>query len=176
MGEGDYFMQQTILRLIGITLLLLAPFHKTFAWGAEGHRLICALAEEQLSPAAKTMLSETLQMGEFLDGNGSEDFPEACLWADKSKYTTTYEQHSINAPRAANSVVSTIQQNLVYLSRSAKGKREKARKAAALRFLAHFVADLHQPLDVGNGEDWGGNKIALTTCGVCNQITVPTTC
>lgn len=72
-------MQLIILQLICITLLLLAPFHKTFAWGADGHRLICALAEDQLSPAAKTMLSETLQMGEFLDGNTSENFPEACL-------------------------------------------------------------------------------------------------
>lgn len=60
-----------------------------------------------------------------------------------------------------NCIASAIQRNLVYLSRQAKSKREKARKAAALRFLGHFVADLHQPLHVGNGEDWGGNKIKL---------------
>jgi len=166
--------------IIFTTLLLLTPFHKALAWGADGHRLICALAEQQLTPEAKVMLSETLRMGEFLDDNASEDFPEACLWPDKSRYSShksTYDEHFINVPRAANSIdfsrdcealnciATAIQRSLVYLSLPADGKREKARKAAALRFLGHFVGDLHQPLHVGNGEDWGGNKIEVSWFG-----------
>jgi hypothetical protein len=54
-----------------------------------------------------------------------------------------------------------IQRNLTYLARPADGKREQARKAAALRFLGHFIGDLHQPLHVSHGEDWGGNKIRV---------------
>ena len=165
---------------MSVILLVLSPFHQASAWGADGHRLICAMAEAKLTPEAKSMLSETLRMGEFLDGNADEDFPEACLWADKSRYTThksTYEQHFINVPVSANSidfardcealncVATAIQRSLVYLSREAEGKREKARKAAALRFLGHFVGDLHQPLHVGNGDDWGGNRIKVNWFG-----------
>jgi hypothetical protein len=32
-------------------------------------------------------------------------------------------------------------------------------QAEALRFLTHFVADLHQPLHVGRPQDQGGNRI-----------------
>lgn len=33
------------------------------------------------------------------------------------------------------------------------------RRRESLKFLAHFVGDLHQPLHVGNREDRGGNDI-----------------
>ncbi|MDX1562296.1 MAG: S1/P1 nuclease, partial [Gammaproteobacteria bacterium] len=34
-------------------------------------------------------------------------------------------------------------------------------RADALKFLVHFVVDLHQPLHVGLAEDRGGNSISL---------------
>jgi hypothetical protein len=36
------------------------------------------------------------------------------------------------------------------------------KRQIALRFLIHFIGDLHQPLHVGREEDQGGNKIAVT--------------
>ena len=173
-------LKKGCLIFLSAVLLILSPVDKASAWGADGHRLICAMAEAKLTPEAKSMLSETLRMGKFLDNNADEDFPEACLWPDKARHTThkgSYEEHFINVPKsedsvdlardcaALNCVATAIQRNLVYLSRDAQGKREKARKAAALRFLAHFVGDLHQPLHVGNGEDWGGNKIRVNWYG-----------
>ena len=173
-------LKKGCLILLSAVLLILSPVDKASAWGADGHRLICAMAEAKLTPEAKSMLSETLRMGKFLDNNADEEFPEACLWPDKARHTThkgSYEEHFINVPKsedsvdlardcaALNCVATAIQRNLVYLSRDAQGKREKARKAAALRFLAHFVGDLHQPLHVGNGEDWGGNKIGVNWYG-----------
>ena len=173
-------LKKGCLILLSAVLLILSPVDKASAWGADGHRLICAMAEAKLTLEAKSMLSETLRMGKFLDNNADEDFPEACLWPDKARHTThkgSYEEHFINVPKsedsvdlardcaALNCVATAIQRNLVYLSRDAQGKREKARKAAALRFLAHFVGDLHQPLHVGNGEDWGGNKIKVNWYG-----------
>ena len=173
-------LKKGCLILLSAVLLILSPVDKASAWGADGHRLICAMAEAKLTPEAKSMLFETLRMGKFLDNNADEDFPEACLWPDKARHTThkgSYEEHFINVPKsedsvdlardcaALNCVATAIQRNLVYLSRDAQGKREKARKAAALRFLAHFVGDLHQPLHVGNGEDWGGNKIKVNWYG-----------
>ena len=35
------------------------------------------------------------------------------------------------------------------------------RRAEALRFLVHFVADVHQPLHVGRAADRGGNEIPV---------------
>jgi hypothetical protein len=148
-----------------------------FAWGQTGHKLICAVAEKNFTPKAHAFVKEVLEYGEFLDNDSQMTFVEACLWADESRFTThtgSYEQHFINIPAGANRVslardcaaldciVVGIQRNLVYLKNPASGKREQARKAAALRFLGHFVGDLHQPLHVSHAEDWGGNKIKVS--------------
>ena len=38
-------------------------------------------------------------------------------------------------------------------------------KAEALKFLSHFVGDLHQPLHAGRAEDRGGNAIRVRFLG-----------
>jgi hypothetical protein len=37
----------------------------------------------------------------------------------------------------------------------------KEQKAAALKFIVHFVGDLHQPVHVSRAEDKGGNTIQV---------------
>lgn len=147
-----------------------------YAWGDVGHKLICGLSLRYMTHDARRFVKRTLAMGKYLDGDSKDDFADACVWPDKAKYTTyqgTYEEHYLDVPRSArhidlardcaalDCIAVGIQQNLVYLSRPAEGKREKARKAAALRFLGHFIGDVHQPLHIGNEEDWGGNKIKV---------------
>ena len=39
------------------------------------------------------------------------------------------------------------------------------RRKVALKYLAHFVGDVHQPLHLGNLKDRGGGKIRLTYLG-----------
>ena len=148
-------------------------------WGWEAHKLICALAEEQLTPKAKKNVNQWLSESGELYG-GVKNFPQACLWPDDVKHTTrkdTYAHHFINVPNEADSVrldrdcaatdclATGIQKSLIYLSRQTNSQRDVTRRAAALRFLGHYLADLHQPLHVGNASDWGGNKISVTWRG-----------
>lgn len=145
------------------------------AWGWEGHKLICGLAEQRLTPAGQAMVKQLLADGAGLSG-GEKHFADSCLWPDDVKYKGregTYEHHFINVPddaqtvdlardcAAINCTVVGVQQALTYLSRQASGEREVKRRAAALRFLGHYVGDLHQPMHVGNASDWGGNKIKV---------------
>lgn len=168
------------LRFLLTTSILLSSAligDSAMAWGSEGHRIVCRLAYDRLSDEARAFVDETLALGVLLDGNGDNDFAEACNWPDEAKYNDyrgSYEQHFINVPRRAKSIrfardcaamdciAVGIQRSLTYLARPAEGDREKARKAAAMRFLGHFVGDLHQPLHVSHAEDWGGNRIKVT--------------
>ena len=164
------------VRFIFSSLFLLFVSFNAQAWGWDGHRLVCAMAQTKLTPEATIMLDTLLVEGEALKG-GQVSFSESCLWPDDVKYSNhkgTYEQHFINVPDQAltvdllrdcpalNCIATGIQKALTYLSRPAGSSREKARRAAALRFLGHFVGDLHQPLHVGNASDWGGNKITVS--------------
>lgn len=55
-----------------------------------------------------------------------------------------------------------IQRYSQYLAKApSESSREKERRVLALRFLGHFVGDLHQPLHTGFSEDLGGNRITI---------------
>ena len=163
------------VRFVFSSLFLLLVSFNAQAWGLDGHRLICAMAQAKLTPEARVMVDTLLVEGEALKG-GQVSFAESCLWPDDVKYSNrkgTYEQHFINVPddaltvdlvrdcAALNCIATGIQKALTYLSRPAGSGREKTRRSAALRFLGHFIGDLHQPLHVGNASDWGGNKITI---------------
>lgn len=162
-------------RFVFSSLFLLLVSFNAQAWGWDGHRLVCAMAQAKLTPEARLMVDKLLVEGTALKG-GQVSFAESCLWPDDVKHSNhkgTYEQHFINVPdeaftvdllrdcAALNCLATGIQQALTYLSQPADSSREKTRRAAALRFLGHFIGDLHQPLHVGNASDWGGNKITI---------------
>lgn len=104
-------------------------------------------------------------------------FSEGCVWADEARTDTfkgTYEYHFINVPKAAadfdlardcgnlDCVLVGIQRYARYVAIDpSESSREKERRVLALRFLGHFVGDLHQPLHTGFSEDLGGNLITV---------------
>ena len=163
-----------------------------FAWGNEGHRLVCEIALQRLSPAGHTFLEavraleadikdpfqdcQSCSPGHPSDGR-TMSFLQGCIWPDESRRDTfkdTYEYHFINTPQATpgfdlardcgnlDCALAGIQRFAQYLAKEpGDSSRERERRALALRFLGHFVGDLHQPLHVGHIEDLGGNLITV---------------
>jgi nuclease S1 len=167
------------VRLFFLLTVLLVLSGDVQAWGYEGHRLVCALARQYLNDEGRSFADRVGAQGEFLIG-GVMTFPESCLWPDKVKYSTrkdSYEHHFINIPVSADSISlhrdcasltclpAGIQRSIVYLTTPASGEREMGRQAAALRYLGHYIGDLHQPLHVSHAEDWGGNRIKVSWFG-----------
>lgn len=139
-----------------------------WAWSEFVHESICEQAYQRLSKPAKQLVL-SLSQGE----NAAESYPgfaKSCVWADQVRHEShraTYEYHFINVPRgeqyvpqrdcaAHDCVTQAVQRYAIYLS---DPKRRPQQRAEALRFLGHFVGDLHQPLHVGYKEDRGGNDI-----------------
>ena len=137
------------------------------AFGPAGHRIAGLLAEPALCPAARREV-EALGRGESL--------AELGLWADGIREQPEWRQsapwHYLNVadapgPAAAaairafrhppeGDVLAAIER---FRAELADRGRPEAQRAAALKFLVHFVVDLHQPLHVGRAEDRGGNTI-----------------
>ncbi len=46
----------------------------------------------------------------------------------------------------------------------------RKRRATALRFFAHFVADVHQPLHIGHEIDRGGNTVKVSVAGKVTNL------
>lgn len=172
------------LIVAGLLALAAAAPLTAQAWGAEGHRIVCTIAQDHLDDAGRAFLNRIMAESPELDGEVNSkwatSFAEACVWADDVKfdgYRGSYEQHFVNVPKGAktlqvsrdcpalNCLLTAIQSNLTYLGAEPSGRRERARRVAALRFLGHFVGDLHQPLHVSHAEDWGGNRIRVKFFG-----------
>jgi nuclease S1 len=133
-----------------------------YAWGKTGHRAAARIAEDHLTPRAKAAVQLLLGPGVRL-----ADFAN---WADEQQEVGgTAAWHYVDVPIGESRydgrycpqqgcVVSKIQDFRRVLADPVAGK---AQKQLALRFLVHFIADLHQPLHVGDDNDKGGNLLQV---------------
>lgn len=144
------------------------------AWGPDGHRIACAIAWNGMTPAARAKVSEILHT------DGRDAFAETCTWADDytAQHKETVAWHFLNAPTGATAidmkrdcpapkscVVEQIDKDIAAL-RDGTAKNP----ADTLRFLTHFVADVHQPLHVSFAADRGGNDFKGTYFGTPTNL------
>lgn len=154
----------------GLVLALLAsatwlmPSTLARAWGRLGHRASARLAEGLLSPSARAAVRDLLLPEETL--------ADAAPWADeiRNKRRHTGPWHYVDAPisndhyeaRFCNPETGCVVSKAKEMQRIlADRSRPKVERREALRFLVHFIQDLHQPLHVGDNEDKGGNGLQV---------------
>jgi hypothetical protein len=159
------------LLTVAATALAALASSPALAWGPLGHRVAGLLAERELCPAAR---SEVATLG---DG---EPLAELGLWADTirddPKWKHSAPWHYMNVadlpasagPTEARAAIDAFHHPpegdvLSAIARFEKTladhARPRAERADALRFVVHFVVDVHQPLHVGRASDRGGNEI-----------------
>lgn len=157
-------MAHTKTEMLRFVVLLLALASAAWGWGRVGHAITGAIAERHLTPDARAAVAQLLEPGETLASIGS--------WADevRGERRETSTWHYINLPvtetrgdwRAhcpqTGCVVSIIPEMAGRLRDPAL---DRAAKAEALKFLVHFVADLHQPLHAADRGDRGGNDVEV---------------
>ena len=152
--------QSGLLAALFVTLLTVAA--PSYGWWDLGHTVICEQAMSALSSNTRT------QVEALLDG---EDFGHACGWADRvrKKRPESSPWHYINLPPgmtaidqadhpADGDIVTALDTQLTILRDM---QASHAQRAEALRWVGHFVGDLHQPMHLGYATDWGGNKYRL---------------
>ena len=146
------------------TLALIALPMPVFAWSADGHRAVCLLAWEQMTGAAKSRALE------LLGASGEKEFADVCPWADEilGARPETSHWHGVSLPTAArffdmmqdcpqsNCVIAQVEHHVAVL----KSAAPRAEKAESLRFLAHLVGDLHQPVNIGFTDHLSGRQIS----------------
>ncbi|MBX3691587.1 MAG: S1/P1 nuclease [Dokdonella sp.] len=142
------------------------------AWSEAGHRIVAAMAEARLSPGVDAQVRALLAV------SGAQSMADVAGWADdvrkdpqqRELARATTKLHFINFADArcrydaardcpgGQCIVAGIDH---YTAVLADRKRPDAERAEALRFLVHFVGDVHQPLHAGYRSDRGGNDHQL---------------
>jgi hypothetical protein len=147
-----------------------------FGWGCDGHRMIALIASQHLTPEARTAVYQLLKdnpidpaLSRFCKPVSTEPMEDAATWADDIRSSLKNDVwHYIDIPRdvghddfmkycapskgGPGCVVTALQQEFGILK---DRNRSPSDRATALRYVIHFVGDLHQPLHSINDE--GGN-------------------
>ena len=167
----------TIRKSVAIAALLgLAVLPHAQAWGPEGHEIVAEISLHYLTPAARTAVDEILgsyKLGDFDVASwpdvirGNKDFDalyprngrwhyidfDAGLWYDDS--------FKLEVSQDGDDIVSQI---LRWRDELKSGKLEGERRLDALRFLVHFVGDVHQPMHCAfRYGDQGGNMLPVNS-------------
>jgi len=149
------------------------------AWGSQGHRLVALVATGLLNATARQQVQALL---------GVESLADVANWADdfRTDNNQTAGWHFVNIPAAAPSydrdrdcprqpgveagsrgdmwrdcIVDRIR---YHDGRLADTRLDRADRAIALKFLVHFVGDIHQPFHASAIER-GGNGILVRVFG-----------
>lgn len=173
-------MSATLLRMarfsfLSIPVLLLATLlpRPAHAWGAVGHRLVAHLAADELAPGARA------EVARLLRGEADPTLAGVANWADELRDNPvagdpdlgkrSSRWHYVNLAeddcgyRAVahcpdgNCVIEAIRRQRDIL---ADRRQPDAARAQALKFLVHFVGDIHQPLHA-SGRGKGGNTVQI---------------
>jgi len=170
----------------------IAQPRQALAWGDDGHKVVALIAQSFLEPDARKWVNALLAAD--TDSLTPHDIASAATWADKFRDSNiggarlkTRQWHfvdiEISAPDldkacfnhpllpsgtvasdgpAADCVVDKIDQFAAELANPATDHEEQI---VALKFLLHFVGDLHQTLHSSDDNDRGGNDKKVSATG-----------
>lgn len=121
------------------------------AWGNEGHQTIALIAEAELNPTTRAEIQQLLAL------EGPQTMADTASWADQIRGSEPgLVSHAVRIPfnvtqydaerdcsRKGRCVVLGIESSSATLADVDAPAQERLR---ALKFLIHFVGDIHQPL------------------------------
>lgn len=158
------------MRKFIVPLLLAMAAFPAHAWGPLGHRIVAGMAQERLTEPVKREIRALLQ------ADDESTLVDVAIWADDlrdtdpARFRETSKWHYVNFSgdqcryepgrdcRNGACVVAAIDR---YVEVLADRKRSRTERADALRFVTHFVADVHQPLHASPRPDKGGATVQL---------------
>jgi hypothetical protein len=169
-------------RAVACLLLLLLLPTQFLGWGQEGHRVVAAVAQANLTQNAKRNIQSLI---------GNKSLASIATWADSPERTAhpeTYNWHFVDIAKSEDAFkdsrdcflpndthpgAKTDHQNCVvdritfFQKVLADKTASKDRRTEALKFLVHFVGDVHQPFHA-MGDKKGANGVHIVLFGTDN--------
>ncbi|KAK4052763.1 hypothetical protein OIV83_002050 [Microbotryomycetes sp. JL201] len=149
------------------TVLALLGFGTTIAnaWGAAGHEAVATIAQIHLKPATRQALQSLLPYS-----NGY--MPPIASWADRIRgvpmfhfaselhYTSPLDDYPPDECHFGDKGFKTDHDLLHAVTNYTSRLLDNPDDYVAVKFLVHFIGDLHQPLHLTN-RDRGGNSFMI---------------
>ena len=158
----------SVLHRVAVALLTCLLIGPAQAWGPLGHAIVADLAQRHLSPVAQT------EVARLLAPEHTDSLAAIASWPDQIQndpaqadlWQRTRGLHYINfhdadceyvPPRDCRDGQCVIGGLAHYVAVLGDRTQSDAARREALKFVVHFVGDIHQPLHAGYRDDKGGN-------------------
>ena len=176
------------MRKLGIAASLVTTIVATpcFAWGSEGHVLVAAIARSRLTPA--TLAKVDAILAQDRDQSTPSDMLSRSYWADvwrdhghRDTALWHYADIELDAPdfdaacyahpagaqpaSAGPAEACVVDRARAFATELGDPATTPAERILALKYVLHFVGDMHQPLHMADNHDHGGNCISLSLGG-----------
>jgi hypothetical protein len=163
------------------------------AWGDDGHQVVALVAQAFLTPEVKRRVTGLLSSD--TDNLTAHDIASAATWADKYRdsnhngarartrqwhfvdieiQSPNLDQACFNHPKIPAGTVASngpaddcvVDKIVEFAAELANPATDPEEQVVALKFLLHFVGDLHQPLHSSDDMDRGGNDKKVSAQGI----------
>ena len=163
----------------------------SFAWGDMGHQIVATLAYPRLTPKARKAVDallakdkDPLTQPDFVSrATWADKYRDSDRSTTQVHYKATHQWHFVDIevdggslqqacfdrpPLPAGTPASQGPAKACVVDKLEEFKKEladpatpAAEKTLALKFIMHFVGDIHQPLHAADRHDGGGNALAI---------------
>src|ERR1700722_13380752 len=187
---GEEMKAKTALLTLSI---LLAASQQALSWGDDGHKTVALIAQQCLTPSTKNQVAAMLAAD--TDSLTQHDIANEATWADKYRdmdnrtknYDQTQNWHFTDiefdkldvatacfgrGPLPASTLASNGPAKACAVDKIEQFETELAAPSTdaeerlfALKFILHFVGDIHQPLHSSDNHDRGGNSVKVIVDG-----------
>jgi hypothetical protein len=182
-----------LTRPLLIAVAALGAVPSAWGWGCKGHEIVAMVAEAHLNPRARAMAFKILSdspispaLSRYCKEPGLDPFVDSSTWADDERTVlpNTAPWHFVDIPRGAREssiseycppatgCITTALTSQFGILRDANATAQA--RADALRFVIHFVGDIHQPLHDTTNNDRGGNCVPVAFFDHAPRETNPT--
>jgi len=178
-------------KMLAVLFLITVGTSNAFAWGEEGHRMVCRIAYLSLSPDDQKEVDRLTKAYKTPPGTRLtiSSFPDACVFADEARTQARDAEkagsttspwlhfkgfsnwHFLNTARTVKKIPESschddcVLTGITTHSGMLKNGTTDQERAEGLIFLGHWAGDIHQPLHVSYADDLGGNHIKPVTGG-----------
>lgn len=164
-----------MLRIILALLIAALTPGSSHAWGSKGHKVVAALSLEYLSDAARSGIQSLL-------GADDDKYINAAVWADQIRNDRPQSKpwHFVDIPsnaagydpaRDCKKQDCAIARIDLFAKQIADRKLAKQKRVEALKFVIHFIGDIHQPLHgAEHDNDQGGNLVFVTVDNITDKL------
>ncbi|MEO5812288.1 MAG: S1/P1 nuclease [Rhodanobacter sp.] len=165
-----------VVRRFVVALLACLLVGPVWGWGPLGHAIVADLAQRHLSPAAQA------EVGRLLAPEHTASLAAIASWPDQIQddpalaalWKQTRQMHYVNfhgadcdyvPPRDCRDGRCVVAGLAHYVAVLGDRTQSDAARGEALKFVVHFVGDMHQPLHAGYRNDKGGNTYQVQFAG-----------